>query len=173
MRPCHAVLTSALLIASACGASNANIRAAVTSPGSAVSTSSTTAAATSSSTGAAATDETSAATSAPTLPDPCQLVTKPEAVALAMTDLDDGTKAGTPDNMSCTYTGPPTGPTAQVEFFVGDGGKKFLDVDRNLGHSFTTLTGVGDEAYLEDFALFFRVGNRWNALLVIPRAYRA
>jgi hypothetical protein len=66
--------------------------------------------------------------------------------------------------MSCTYTGPPTGPTAQVELFVGDGAKKYLDVDRNLGHDIQPLPGVGDEAYIEEFNVFFRTGTRWNAL---------
>jgi hypothetical protein len=58
-------------------------------------------------------------------------------------------------------------PTAQVEYYFGDGAKKFLDVDRRLDHKFETLTGVGDEAYLEDFNLFFRVGTRWNAIRLV------
>jgi hypothetical protein len=102
-----------------------------------------------------------------TLPDPCVLVPKADAVQLADTPLDEGVKAGTPDNLSCWYVGPPTGPTAQLEFYVGDGAKKFLDIDRELGHDIAVLPGVGDEAYIEDFTLFFRTGRRWNVLRLI------
>ena len=98
------------------------------------------------------------------LPDPCTLVTKDDAVALAGTDLEDGISAGTPDDMSCTYTGDPNGPTAQVEFYVGDGSKKYYDIDQSLDHEFTDVPGVGDEAHLEEFAIFFRVGERWNVI---------
>ena len=96
--------------------------------------------------------------------DPCKLVTDAEATALAGTALASGLKSGASDDMSCTWVGDPNGPTAQVELFVGLGAKKFLDVDRSLDHQFTTLPDVGDEAYLEDFTLFFRTGTRWNAL---------
>jgi hypothetical protein len=115
----------------------------------------------------AAADTTTTARATPsttTLPDPCTLVTLDDAVALAGTALDAGVTAGPPDDMSCTYTGPPTGPTAQVELFVGDGAKKYLDVDRNLGHDIQPLPGVGEEAYIEEFNVFFRTGTRWNAL---------
>jgi hypothetical protein len=112
----------------------------------------------------ASTTTSEAAPPTTTLPDPCQLVSKADAVQLAGTALDDGVKAGTSDNMSCTYVGPPDGPTAQVEFFVGDGAKKFLDVDRDLGHTIDPLPGVGDEAYIEEFTLFFRTGTQWNVL---------
>lgn len=111
-----------------------------------------------------ATTTTKAASKSTALPDPCRLVGKDDAVELAGTDLADGEKAGTPDNLSCTYVGLPTGPTAQVEFFVGDGAKKFLDVDRELAHDISKLPGVGDEAYIEDFTLFFRTGTRWNVI---------
>jgi hypothetical protein len=96
------------------------------------------------------------ATAAAALPDPCTVVTLDDAIALAGTRLQ---------------------PTAQVEYYFGDGAKKFLDVDRRLDHKFETLTGVGDEAYLEDFNLFFRVGTRWNAIRLVRldefAAYRA
>jgi hypothetical protein len=98
------------------------------------------------------------------LPDPCTLVTKDDATTLAGTALEDGISAGTPDNKSCTYTGDPNGPTAQVEFYVGDGSKKFYEVDQSLDHEFTDVAGVGDEAHLEEFAIFFRVGERWNVI---------
>jgi hypothetical protein len=104
------------------------------------------------------------APSTTTLPDPCTLVTLDDAVALAGTALDPGVSAGTPDDMSCTFTGPTDGPTAQVELFVGPGADKYLDVDRSLDHDIQPLAGVGDEAYIEEFNVFFRTGNRWNVL---------
>jgi hypothetical protein len=99
-----------------------------------------------------------------TLPDPCTLISQDDAVTLAGTALDPGQSAGTPDDMSCTFVGPPTGPTAQVEFFVGPGAKKYLEVDQSLDHQIDPLPGVGDEAYIEEFNVFFRTGNRWNVL---------
>ncbi|WBB70096.1 hypothetical protein [Micromonospora sp. WMMD812] len=94
---------------------------------------------------------------------PCELVSKPEAEKLAGTPLDDGQLV----KETCTYTGPVTGPTAQVEIFVGDGAKKFLDIDRELKHEFTTLQGVGEEAYLEDGAAFIRKGTVWVSLRLV------
>lgn len=96
--------------------------------------------------------------------DACSLVTKQEAEALAGTPLDDAQ----PVRDTCTYTGPTSGPTAQVEVFVGDGAKKFLDIDRDaLGHQFTTLTGVGDEAYLEDGAVFISRSGTWVSIRLV------
>ena len=99
-----------------------------------------------------------------TLPDPCTLLTIDDGQQLAGTALTPGVTAGTQDDMSCTYAGDPNGPTAQVEFFVGDGAKKSLDVDQSLGHTITPVPDVGDEAYIEDFNLFFRTGTRWNQI---------
>ena len=115
----------------------------------------------------AAVETTTTAKSAPsttTLPDPCSLISLDDAVGLAGTALDPGVSAGTPDDMSCTFVGPPTGPTAQVELFVGPGANKYLDVDRSLDHDIQPLEGVGDEAYIEEFNVFFRTGTRWNVL---------
>jgi hypothetical protein len=106
------------------------------------------------------------ATTAAALPDPCTVVTLDDAIALAGTTLQPGVKAGRPDDVMCTFAGG-AGPTAQVEYYFGDGAKKYLDVERRLDHKFETLTGVGDEAYLEDFNLFFRVGTRWNAIRLV------
>jgi hypothetical protein len=105
-------------------------------------------------------------TTAAALPDPCTVVTLDDAIALAGAPLQPGVKAGRPDDIMCTYAGG-AGPTAQVEYYFGDGAKKFLDVERRLDHEFETLTGVGDEAYLEDFNLFFRVGTRWHAIRLV------
>src|SRR5262245_51306420 len=77
-------------------------------------------------------------TTPPALPaalDPCVLVSKMDAETLADTPLQDAVKA----RETCTYTGPPNGPTAQVQIFIGDGAKKFLDTDRLLKHDFVQL----------------------------------
>lgn len=92
--------------------------------------------------------------------DPCALVTDEEAEKLAGTPLDDPV----PVRETCTWTGPVTGPTAQVEVFVGDGAKKFLDIERELDHEIWPLTGIGDEAYAEDGAVFLNKGGVWVAL---------
>jgi hypothetical protein len=94
--------------------------------------------------------------------DPCVIVTLEDAETLAGTPLDPG--VGSPpenDTRSCTYTGPVTGPTAQVEFYVGPGAKKALGVDRDLGHTITAVAGLGDEAYAEDDSIFWRQFGTW------------
>ncbi|MFY1691949.1 hypothetical protein [Plantactinospora sp. WMMB782] len=95
--------------------------------------------------------------------DACALVSKAEAEKLAGTPLEDGV----PVRETCTYTGPVTGPTAQVEVYVGDGAKKFLDIERELGHEIWPLPGVGDEAYAEDGAVFVQKGGRWVAVKLV------
>ncbi|MFJ9680504.1 DUF3558 family protein [Streptomyces sp. NPDC101194] len=95
--------------------------------------------------------------------DPCALVTKQQAEKLAGTTLDPAT----PVRETCTYTGPVTGPTAQVEIFVGDGAKKYLDIERDLGHTLRPLTGIGDEAYAEDEAVFLRRSDRWVSIRLV------
>ena len=108
--------------------------------------------------------ETTAARPVPTpMLDPCALLPKADAETVAGTPLD----SATPVRETCTYTGPPTGPTAQVEIFIGDGAKKILDVDRELSHAFTSLSGVGDEAYAEENAVFFRKGTIWVSLRLV------
>jgi hypothetical protein len=54
---------------------------------------------------------------------------------------------------------------AQVEVFVGDGAKKYLDIDRDtLGHMFDAVPGIGDEAFIEENVIFLRKGTTWVAL---------
>jgi hypothetical protein len=105
-------------------------------------------------------------------PDPCALVTKKEAEKIAGTALNEPVHI----RDTCTYTGPVTGPTAQVEVFVGDGAKKFLDVERSLGHDVKAVAGVGDEAYMEDYAVFLRKGTVWVSIHLVrlddPAAFR-
>ncbi|MEV0729530.1 hypothetical protein [Polymorphospora sp. NPDC050346] len=108
-------------------------------------------------------EETSGKPPAADLPDPCALLPKPEAETLADAKLEDPV----PIRETCTYTGAPTGPTAQVEVYVGDGAKKMLDIDRELGHEFTALSGIGDEAHLENGTVFFSKGGVWVAIRLV------
>ncbi|GAB3341066.1 DUF3558 family protein [Micromonospora halotolerans] len=114
------------------------------------------------------------ATAAPsrTMTDPCSLVSKQEAEKLAGTALQDGVAAP----VSCTYTGPVTGPTAQVEVYVGDGAKKQLDIDRQLGHKLDPVSGLGDEAFVEDGWVFFSKSGVWVSIHLVrlddPAKYR-
>ncbi|GAB2948107.1 hypothetical protein GCM10027280_41060 [Micromonospora polyrhachis] len=114
-------------------------------------------------TAAAATDgEPSAPPSRPTI-DPCSLVSRSEAERLAGTRLEDTV----PVRETCTYTGPVTGPTAQVEVFVGDGAKKFLDIERELGHELRPLAGVGDEAYVSFEAVWVNKSGQWVSIRLV------
>lgn len=103
------------------------------------------------------------APAATALPDACALITKADAEKLTGTPLEDGV----PVRESCTYTGPVSGPTAQVEVYVGDGAQKMLDIDRDLKHEFAEVQSVGDEAYLEDGAVFFRKSGVWVAIRLV------
>ncbi len=113
----------------------------------------------------ASTEDPTTAAAAPTV-DACELLTLADAQALAGTPLDPGV-AGTPQNPQCTYTGPPTGPIAQVEVYVGDGAKKSYDIDVELAHEFTPVPGIADEAHLEENAVFFRKGTTWVGLRLV------
>ncbi|MEV6692294.1 hypothetical protein AB0M35_12590 [Micromonospora sp. NPDC051196] len=101
--------------------------------------------------------------SAPAQVDACALVTKKDAEQLAGTPLEDPMPSGE----SCWFTGPVSGPVAQVEVHVGDGAKKILDIDRDLNHEFETLSGIGDEAYLEDGMVFVNVSGVWVAVRLV------
>lgn len=98
----------------------------------------------------------------PSSVDPCVLVTHEEAEELAQTPLDEA-RVG-PN--SCTYTGPPTGPVAQVEIYVGDGAKKVYDIDVSLDHEFTEIPDIGDEAFLEEGMIFFHKQGVWVGIRV-------
>ncbi|WBB68523.1 DUF3558 family protein [Micromonospora sp. WMMD812] len=117
-------------------------------------------------------EATSAEPSAAPAVDPCALVPKPEAEKVAGTPLEDA--VASPE--SCSYTGPVTGPTAQLEVYVGDGAKKILDIDRELKHEFTPIPGAGDEAYAEEGAVFVNKGGVWVAIRLVrtddPVKYR-
>jgi hypothetical protein len=79
--------------------------------------------------------------------------------------VGEGTRAGSGEDLLCQYDADPNGPTAQVQVFVGAGAKTFLDLDKDtLKHDFSTLTGIGDEAYLEPGTVFVRKGTLWVAV---------
>ncbi|QWT22882.1 DUF3558 domain-containing protein [Subtercola sp. PAMC28395] len=98
--------------------------------------------------------------------DVCTLIDQQSAETLVGTPLDTP-DAGNPDNPSCTYNSPTTGPTAQVNAYAGDGAKKTYDIDVTLGHTFTDVPGLGDEAHAEDNAIFARVGSTWLSLSIV------
>jgi hypothetical protein len=99
--------------------------------------------------------------------DPCALITRDEANTLAGVKVLDPQPAGNPPSR-CVWPTPTTGAVGQVEIDVGDGAKKAYDIDATvLKHDFTTVTGVGDEAYREDKAIFFRVGDTWVEINVV------
>jgi hypothetical protein len=149
----HAVpLFAAIVALSACGGGSSKTAASSTAP--------TVPATTAQSTTASTTPTTTAKTL-----DSCALVTKAQAEALIGTALVTPVHVSTADVDSCTYSGDPNGPTAQVEVFIGAGAKKFYDDDKDvLGHTFTDVPGVGDEAHEEDYTLFFRKGSTWASL---------
>jgi len=115
------------------------------------------------------TDAEPATTAATKIPDPCELVPIDAASQLLPgAVLQPGVVAGPGDDKMCQYAGDPSGPTAQVEIYVGAGAKKSLDIDKDaLAHEFTMPTGIGDEAYLEDSNVFFRKGTLWVQIRVV------
>jgi hypothetical protein len=116
---------------------------------------------------AAAVDATTTSTDAPAASvDACKLVPQAAAETIAGTPLEAGVSVQG-DTASCMYTGPVTGPTAQVEVYIGPGAKKYLDIDRGLDHALQPVSGLGDESYLEDFTVFFRKGETWVALRLV------
>jgi hypothetical protein len=55
----------------------------------------------------------------------------------------------------------------QVEVYVGDGAKKILDIDRELEHEIWPLSGIADEAYAEDGAVFLNKSGQWVAIRLV------
>lgn len=99
--------------------------------------------------------------------DPCALITRDEADALAGVKVLDPQPAGNPPSR-CVWPTPVTGAVGQVEIDVGDGARKTYDIDATvLHHDFTPVADLGDEAYIEDKAIFFRKGDTWVAIHVI------
>ncbi len=99
--------------------------------------------------------------------DPCALITRDEANALAGVVVQDPEPAGQPP-VRCVWPTPVTGTIGQVEIDVGDGAKKSYDIDATtLEHDFATIADLGDEAYAEDGAIFFRKGDTWVAIHLV------
>jgi hypothetical protein len=110
--------------------------------------------------------DTPLATDAPP-PDPCRLLTQDEADTLAGVKLGAPMPSGDPTTL-CVWPTPTTGSVAQVEVGVGDGAKKFLDIDKDtLGHAFTQVAGLGDEAWQESDTIFVRTGTLWFSLHLV------
>lgn len=100
--------------------------------------------------------------------DPCSLISQSEANALAGAPLGAGIASGNPVPTECMWTAPPTASVGQVQIDVGDGAKKSYDIDHDaLKHDFTTVPGLGDEAYAESDAIFFRSGTTWVAIHLV------
>lgn len=105
-----------------------------------------------------------------TTSDPCSLLTQDEADQLAGRPLQAPVASG-PDGepTMCQFTSDPNEPSvAQVTIQVGDGVKKYLDIDKDtLGHEFTQLDGIGDEAWQEENAIFVRTGTLWIGITLV------
>jgi hypothetical protein len=93
--------------------------------------------------------------------DPCSLVTKAEADQVSGVTLQPAVRS----LQLCTFPTPTTGTVAQLEIYVGDGAKKYLDIDKiNLQHPFHRVPGVGDQAWAEDGAIFVQAKGIWIGL---------
>jgi len=92
--------------------------------------------------------------------DPCALVSRQEAEQLAGISLNGAVTQ--PE--TCTYTAPPNGPTAQVEVFAGKTAESYLAAERGVGHVLRPLPGIGDEAYVEDYAVFVQKRDFWVSI---------
>ena len=123
-------------------------------------------AATAVATASAAKSDAALLTTAP-LPDPCSLLTQDEADTLAGVKLGSAMPQGEPPT-NCVWPAPLTGSVAQVEVGVGDGAKKFFDIDKiTLGHDFAAVPGIGDEAWQESDTIFVRSGELWYSLHLV------
>lgn len=150
--PTVLVIVTAVLIAlglAGCGGSKSKTPSAGSGPGAAAS--------------ADASGDPSAAPSPADL-DPCSLVTKAEADKLAGITLQPPLRV----QETCRFTSPPEGSTAQVEIFTGEGAHSALNIDKvDLAHPFHPVAGLGDEAYAEDGAIWFRKGDLWVELALL------
>ncbi|KQC37967.1 hypothetical protein UK82_13400 [Frankia sp. ACN1ag] len=91
---------------------------------------------------------------------PCAIVSRQEAEHLAGTSLNSPVSVAE----KCTYSAPPSGPTTQVEVFVGETAKDYLTAERGIGHELRPLSGIGDEAYIEDYAVFVKKADFWVSI---------
>ena len=103
-------------------------------------------------------------------PGACSLLTPAEAEAAAGTPLVPPVAAGgsAGHETLCQFIGPTTGPTVQLEVYVGDGAKKQLDIERvELKHTFTTLPGIGDQCVQEQGWIFVEKDGIWASLRLV------
>jgi hypothetical protein len=92
---------------------------------------------------------------------PCSLVTKAEADQLSGVTLQPAIRT----LQLCTFPTPTSGTVAQLEIFVGDGAKKYFDIDKiDLAHPFHRVPGVGDQAWAEEGAIFVEAKGIWFGL---------
>jgi Protein of unknown function (DUF3558) len=98
----------------------------------------------------------------------CTLLPTADAETLVNNKVIAPIVVSTGDVASCTYQGDPNGPLGQVEIYVGDGAKQQLTIDRdNLKHTFTKLTGLGDEAWQEEGWIWARKGTTWISIRIV------
>src|SRR5207245_2703309 len=106
------------------------------------------------------------ATAQPINADPCQLVTKSDAEALAGLPLQDGQEYGD-HPLTCTYNAPVTGPTGQVAISIAGAAMNFYQVEQGLAAKFEPIPNVdADEALFEvgHTNVFLRKGSLWVAI---------
>jgi hypothetical protein len=112
---------------------------------------------------------------APAIPDACTLLTRAEAEKAAGVKLNKGedTRAVSADNVaSCTYNAPVTGSSGSITVFAGLKTPDELTTDRNLGHKFRKVPGLGDQALQETLpsTVFVHTHGVW---VTISSAYSA
>lgn len=91
------------------------------------------------------------------LPPACSLLSRGEAEQLASIRLQPASDGGD----SCIYNSYPTDTSASVQIFVGNDVPRAMRVDRALHHAFRKVSGLGDEAYEEQWNVFARKGTVW------------
>ena len=106
-----------------------------------------------------------------TLPDPCTLLTLPEANSAAGTTLSPGQDVPSTDPVSpasCTYTAPPTASSGQVELYVSLAVPRAYQIDQVVKHRFRTVPGIGDQTVEEpdNNNIFIRKGQMWVYLSI-------
>jgi hypothetical protein len=92
----------------------------------------------------------------------CDIFPQDAAEKLVASPLTPGDFVADSTQPSCTYNFDPTkDPTAQATFAVGPGALNTYNIDTNIGHEFTDVPGLGDEAHLERQTIFWRTGTLW------------
>jgi hypothetical protein len=89
--------------------------------------------------------------------DPCALITRQEAEAIVRAPLLEAVQynLGT-ERPSCTYGAVPSGPTAQVQIYVGEGAESLIALHRRLGGEIVELEELGEGAFLRHTTLHYQ-----------------